>query len=172
MASNHLYRGSVYMGLAFPEAFANWQAPTTAELNAANGLVFNLTCALTEASTKFELAASDTDNSLTFCSVAGESTPTFYNPSVIYEFNRSASATATDQANTAFNLLAFPDIEYFAILRIGKAADAAFAVGDKVCLVRVDTDFATDVLGSGNNATATSTFLNNGDLLWNYSLVA
>lgn len=172
MANVRLYRGNVKLGVALPEAFANWQTPTTAELNAANGLVFDLTCALSESGTKFDLGDSDADNSLTFCSIAGETNYTFFNPDVAFEINRSSSATAADQANTAYGLLAFCDVEYFAFMRIGKASDAAWAIGDQVCLVRVDTDYLTDNVGSGNNATATSNLLPNGDVLWNYTLAS
>jgi hypothetical protein len=95
MANTRLYRGSVRIGLAFPEAFANWQTPTSAELNATNGLVFDLTCALAEGGTKFDLGDSDSDNTLTFCSVAGETNYTFYNPDIAFEFNRSSDPTAS-----------------------------------------------------------------------------
>jgi hypothetical protein len=172
MANTRLYRGSVRIGLAFPEAFANWQTPTSAELNATNGLVFDLTCALAEGGTKFDLGDSDSDNTLTFCSVAGETNYTFYNPDIAFEFNRSSDPTASNQANIAFGLLAFPDIEYFAWMRIGKANDAPFAAGDVVSLVRVDTDYSSDNVGSGNNATGTSALLPNGDVLWNYTLAS
>lgn len=167
-----LYRGNVLLGLAVPEAFANWQAPTTTELNATNGLVFNLSCALDESGTKFDLGDSDTDDSLTFCQSAGSSSPTFYNPDVVYQINRSTSPTAADQANTAFNLMAFPDTEYFALLRIGKAADAAWTVGDQVSMVRVSSDYPVDNAGSGDNVTTTQNWLVAGDVQWNYTLTA
>lgn len=172
MANTRLYRGNVKMGLALPEAFANWQTPTTAELNASNGLIFDLTCALSESGTKFDLGDSDSDNSLTFCSVAGETNYTFYNPDIAFEVNRATDPLAVNQANTALGLLQFPDIEYFAFMRIGKASDAAWAVGDVISLCRVDTDYVTDNVGSGNNATATSNLLPNGDIAWNYTIAS
>lgn len=170
MANVKLYRGTVKLAVAFPEAFANWQAPTSAELNGT--LVFDVTCAASESGTKFDLGDSDTDNSLTFCSNSGATNITFYNPEVTLEFNRAADPLATSQANTALGLLAFPDVEYFAILRLGKAPDVAFAAGDQVSLVRVHTDYITDNVGSGNNVTATQAFLPAGDLNWNYTLLA
>lgn len=167
-----LYRGSVLIGLAVPEAFANWQAPTTAELNASNGLIWNLSCALDEGGTKFDLGDSDTDDSLTFCQAAGSTNPTFFNPDVTFQINRSTNATANDQANTAFNLIAFPDTEYFAYLRIGKSADVPFAIGDQVSLVRVSSDYPVDNVGSGDNVTTTQNWLVAGDVQWNYTLVS
>lgn len=171
MSNVKLYRGTVKLALAAPEVFANWQTPTAAELNDAN-LVWDVTCAASESGTKFDLGDSDTDNSLTFCSNAGATNITFANPDVVYEINRATDPIGTNQANTAFGLLAFPDIEYFAILRLGKSPDVPFAVGDRVSLVRVHTDYIIDNVGSGNNVTATQTFLPAGDINWNYIVAA
>lgn len=170
MASAKLFRGTVKHSLAFPEAFANWQTPTVTELN--SSLVKDVTCALVESGTKFDLGDSTSDNSLTFCSTAGSQTLTFYNPTVTYEFNRSANATAVDQANTALGLLAFPDVQYFAILRVGKDQALPYAVGDVVSLVRVNTDWPAENTGSGKNVTMTENFLPQGDLLWRYTVAA
>src|SRR3954470_15122492 len=118
MANSRLFRGTVKHALAFPDAFANWQSPTSAELNCA--LVTDITCALVQTGTKFDLGNSSNDTTLTFCSTAGSQTLTFYNPTVTYEFNLAAAPTTVNQANTAYGLLAFPDIEYFGVLRVGK----------------------------------------------------
>ena len=72
MADIRLYRENVTIALAFPEAFADWQNPTAAELNSA--LVYNITCALNEDGTTFDLADSDTDDTITFCQAAGSNT--------------------------------------------------------------------------------------------------
>lgn len=170
MASAKLFRGNVKYALAFPEAFANWQTPTATELNSA--LVSDVTCALVETSTKFDLGNSTTDNTLTFCSTAGSQTLTFYNPSVIFEFNRSSDPTAVNQANRAWGLLAFPDIQYFAILRVGKDQSLPYAVGDVVSLIRANTDWPAENTASGKNVTMTSTMLTQGDLLWRYTVAA
>lgn len=170
MANVKLYRGTVKLALAVPEAFADWAHPTAAELN--SNLVFDVTCAAAESGTKFDLGDSDNDNSLTFCSNAGATNLTFENPEVVYEINRSADPLADNQANRAFGLLAFPDIEYWAILRLGKAPDAVYAVGDRISLVRVHTDYLTDNVGAGNNVTGTQTFLPAGDLNWNFVVAA
>ena len=160
MSDTRLYRENIFLGLAFVEAFADWQAPTAAELNGA--LVEDLTCALNEDGTTFDLGDSDTDDSLSFCQVAGAVSPTFMNPEVVYEAFRSKDATDDNVANTAFGLLAFPDVEYFAILRVGKDSDVAFAVGDRVSLVRVSTDYPVDVAGAGENIRLSNTLLSKG----------
>lgn len=170
MADTRLYRENITLALAFPEAFADWEAPTAAELNSA--LVVNITCALNEDGTTFDLGDSDTDDTITFCQSAGSVSPTFYNPEVVYESERSLNPTASNTANTAFGLLAFPDIEYFAILRVGKDSDVAFATGDRVSLVRVSTDLPVDVAGSGENVRLSSALLNKGDVNWNYEVAA
>ena len=170
MADTRLYRENITLALAFPEAFADWEAPTAAELNGV--LVKNITCALNEDGTTFDLGDSDTDDTITFCQSAGSVSPTFYNPEIVYEAERSLNPTASNTANTAFGLLAFPDTEYFAILRVGKDSDVAFAAGDRVSLVRVSTDLPVDVAGSGENIRLSSALLNKGDVNWNYEVAA
>lgn len=170
MSDVRLYRENIFLGLAMPEAFANWQAPTAAELN--GPLVYGITCALNEDGTTFNLADSDTDDTITFCQTAGSVTPTRQNAEVVYEAERSENPTASNQANTAFGLLAFPDIEYFAILRVGKDSDVAFAVGDRVSLVRVATDYPVDVVGNNENVRLSNTFLQKGDINWNYEVAS
>lgn len=170
MADTRLYRENITFILALPEAFADWEAPTAAELN--GPLVYEITCALSEDGTTFDLGDSDTDDSLSFCQRAGAQSPTFYNPEIVYEAFRSENPTASNIANTAFGLLAFPDIEYFAGLRVGKDSDAAFAIGDRVSLVRVATDLPADVAGAGENIRLSNTLLNKGDLTWNFEVAA
>lgn len=170
MANVRLYRENITFLLAHPEAFADRTAPTAAELNGA--LVHNITCALNEDGTEFTLGDSDTDDSLTFCSKAGVSTPTFYNPTVVFEAFRDADVTANGEFNKAFDLLAFPDIEYIAILRVGERSDTAFAVGDKIKMVGVKTDYGTDVVASGENVRINQAFMNNDFVNWNYEVAA
>lgn len=170
MADTRLYRENITFLLALPEAFANWEAPTAAELN--GSLVYEITCALSEDGTTFDLGDSDTDDSLSFCQRAGAQSPTFYNPEVVYEAFRSENPTQVNVANTAFGLLAFPDIEYFAILRVGKDSDQPFAIGDRVSMVRASTDLPVDVAGAGENVRLSNSLLNKGDLTWNYEVAA
>jgi len=158
------------MGVAHPEAFSNWRTPTAAELN--SNLVHVLSCALNEDGTSFNLTDSDTDDTLTFCQEAGVVTPTRQNAEVIFEAERSDDPLAVNTANEAFGLLAFPDIEYFAFLRIGKDSDAPFAIGDRVSLIRVATDYPVDVVGSGENVRLQQNFLFKSDILWRYEVAA
>ena len=170
MANTRLYRENITFLLAHPEAFADRTAPTAAELNGV--LVHNVTCALNEDATEFSLGDSDTDTSLTFCSKAGVATPTFYNPTVSFEALRDADTAATGVFNLAFDLLAWPDIEYIAVLRVGKDSDVAFAAGDKVKMVGVKTDWGTDVVASGENTRIAQAFLPNDFVNWNYEVAA
>ena len=170
MPNVRLYRENITFLLAHPEAFADRTAPTADELN--GDLVHNITCALNEDGTEFTLGDSDTDDSLTFCSKAGVSTPTFYNPTVVFEAFRDADKSANGVFNEAFNLLAFPDVEYIAILRVGKDSDTAFAAGDKIKMVGVKTDFGTDVVASGENIRINQAFLNNDFVNWNHEVTA
>jgi hypothetical protein len=170
MANTRLYRENITFLLAHPEAFADRTAPTAAELNGV--LVHNITCALNEDGTEFTLGDSDTDDSLTFCSKAGISTPTFYNPTVMMEAFRDADVMATGVFNEAFDLLAWPDVEYIAILRIGKNSDVAFAATDKIKMVGVKSDWGTDVVASGENMRIAQAFMNNDFVNWNYEVAA
>lgn len=170
MTNTRLYRENVTFALALPEAFADWEAPTAAELNGT--LVYNITCALNEDGTSFDLGDSDTDDSLSFCQAAGAVSPTYYNPSVTFEAFRSEDPTDDNTANTAFGLMAFPDVEYFAILRVNGAPDASFAVGDRVSIVRVKTDNPADVIAAGENIRISNAFLAQGDVNWNYEVAA
>ena len=171
MATTRLYRENVTFLLAHPEAFADATAPTAAELNDTD-LVFNITCALNEDGTEFTLGDSDTDDSITFCDKAGVSTPTFFNPTVVFEAFRDADVDATGVFNEAFNLLAFPDIEYIAVLRVGERSDTAVAAGDRIKMVGVKTDYGTDVVGNGENIRIMQTFLNNDFVNWNYEVAS
>jgi hypothetical protein len=165
-----MYRANVTLCLAHPEAFADRTAPTAAELNSA--LVKNITCALNEDGTTFTLGDSDTDDSLTFCDEGNLSTPTFYNPEVVFEAFRDADVSADGVFNEALDLIAFPDIEYIAIQRIGKDSDAAFAATDRIKMVGVKTDFGIDVVGNGENQRISQSFLNNDFVNWNYEVAA
>lgn len=171
MANTRLYRENITFLLAHPEAFADRTAPTAAELNNTD-LVHNITCALNEDGTEFTLGDSDTDDSLTFCSKAGISTPTFYNPTVAFEAFRDADVAANGEFNEAFDLLAWPDVEYIAILRVGGKSSDAFAAGDVIKMVAVKTDWGTDVVGNGENIRINQAFLNNDFVNWNYEVAA
>jgi hypothetical protein len=170
MALERLYRKSIFLGLAYPEAFADPANPTAAELN--SDLVIDLTCALWEDSTEFTLGDPETDDGLTFCDEAGSQTRGAENPTVVYAALRDEDRVADGLYNLAFAHLAFPDVPYYAVLRVGHDSDAPFAIGQSVRLVRVRTDNPVDALENGNNALLQNNFLADGFVNWNYRLTA
>lgn len=171
MANERLYREGIWLGLAEPEAFADRNAPTAAELNDAT-LVANITCALWEDDTEFTLGDPDTDDGLTFCSKAGEQTPTFDNPTVTFAALRDKDRTAMGVFEAALERLMFADREYIAIMRVGQDSDVAFATGQRIKMVQVKTDNPVDLLGSGDNARIQNTMLPQGWINWNYEVAA
>lgn len=178
MANTRMFRNNVTFLLARPEAFADRTAPTAAELNDwfdgsnPDGLVHNITCALNEDGTTFTLGDSDTDDSLTFCDAGNVSTPTFFNPEITMEAFRDADTSANGDFNEAFDLLAFPDVEYIAIMRAGGDSSVPFAIGDRVKMVGVRTDFGIDVNGNAENQRISQSFFNNDFVNWNYEVAA
>ena len=171
MALDRLYRANIYFGLAYPEAFANPSAPTAAELNNAT-LVKDITCALWEDSTEFTLGDPDTDDGLTFCDAAGSVTTTTQNPTVVFATLRDEDRVAAGLYNTAFDHMAYPDIPFYAIERVGKPNTTAFAIGQSVRIVKVRTDLPVDQLENGSNALLVQNFMNDGFVNWNYRITA
>jgi hypothetical protein len=171
MALDRLFRQNVWLGVAYPEAFANMLAPTAAELNNTT-LVKDLTCALWEDSTEFTLGDPDLDEGLTFCSSAGDKTAISKNPSVTFAALRDKDRVASGLFGTAFDHMAFADIPLVAIKRIGKPNTTLFAINDYVSLVRVKSDKPVDELASGANALLIQNFLNDDLVSWNYKVVA
>jgi hypothetical protein len=166
MANERLYRENILFALAEPEAFADRNAPTAAELN--GPLVYNVTCALWEDETEFTLGDPDTDDGLTFCSKAGISTPTFDNPTVVFSALVDADRTADGVFNGTVERIVHADREYIAILRIGKDSDVLFEDTDKIKMAAVSTDIGVPVLSNGENVRITQNFLNRGWVNWNH----
>lgn len=187
MALRRLQRDEVYrFYLASPLAFANWQTPTPAEMNAnptndPDGLIFNLTCALNTDGTQFDLDDPELDDSLTFCQSAGNSEVLSRSATIVYEYEESkarwlnaATPTAINGFNTATlakSLLSWRGVDYFAILSVGEAEDQAFAAGDRVKMAEVSTDWAVPVAGTAENIRWSQTFAKRSSLNWNYELV-
>ena len=187
MANERLYNTTtkpvVRFYVASPLAFADWQNPTSAELNAnpnnnPDGLIWNITCAVAQDDTNFDLGDSDTDDALSFCQVPGATNPTSLNPDINLSLFRDAqrwivSDTATESiANLAFSLLAWRGVEYFFIMSVGEAYDQPFGPGDRVKMVLGATDYGTDVVGSGESTKLNVTPLSRGSINWNYTLQA
>lgn len=180
MANERLFNDPVpqlRFWIAFPEAFADWQNPTIAEFNSnptndPTGLIFNITCALNQDGTQFDLGDSDTDDSLTFCQVAGAVNPTTLNPEIVLEIERSKDPLQANTANLAFSLLAWKGAEFFAIASVGEDPDEPVALGDRIKMARVAVDYPTDVFNIGENVRLQQTVANRGDVNWNYEIAA
>lgn len=171
MALERLFRQTVRIDLAYPEAFANPATPTAAELNNAI-LVKNITCALDEETTEFTLNDPDTDDSLSFCDAAGSQTATFQNPNVVLAAYRDADRTAAGVFDLAFQHLAFKDIPYIAILRIGLDETVPYGAGQYVRMVGGLTDLPVSLEESGENARIQNTLLPDGFVNWNYQIAS
>lgn len=180
MASTRLTRPAQTWALAYANAFVNPATPTAAELNSAT-LVSLFSCALTEDGTTITLGDSDTDDTLTFCSVGNESTPTFFNPTAqwtgLLDANTGGSGSTVDLTSLYNKLegwIGAPDIPYYIISRTGpqNSQDIAFAVGHRIKMLAVKTDYPVWVLGQTDNAQIQQNFLYDASpvvsINWNY----
>ena len=188
MALARLQKDEVYrLGLASPRAFADWTAPTAAELNANSsndpgGLIWSLTCAINQDNSQFDLDDPDFDETLTFCQTAGNQERMTENATVVFDFSMAkdrwddaSSVLAADGFNTAtlaLSLMAWRGIEYFAWLSIGKSPDAAFAVGDRISLIRVATDHAIPQVSTGSKVSLNQAFAFRGDIAWRVEIAS
>ena len=164
-----LRRTSVSWYIAMPEAFADFRLPTTTEM-AVTDLVFDITCAVAEDGTTFNLSDSDTDDTYSFCDESGVSRPTFYNPECTLALFRDADRAATGVFNKALQWFMFPDIPYYIIKRVGEQDNTpgtAVAVGDRLKIQNIKTDLPQDTLASGDPAYLTVEGLQQGRVSWN-----
>lgn len=184
MASTRLTRPAQTWALAMNQAFANAATPTAAELNTAL-YVSLFSCALTEDNTSMTLGDSDTDDTLTFCDAGNSSTPTFFNPTAqwtgLLDANTGGSGSTVDLTSLYNKLegwIGSPDIPYYIISRTGpqNSQDIAFAVGQRIKMIAVKTDYPTWVLDSTANAQIQQNFLYDGgqttSVNWNYTIAA
>ncbi len=179
--STRLTRPNQTWALAKQAAFANPLAPTSTELNNAS-FVSLFSCALTEDGTSMTLGDSDTDDTLTFCSIGNESTPTYRNPTaqwtVLKEANTGGSGSTVDLTslyNKAWAWLAFPDVPYWVISRTGPNAsqDIAFAAGQKIKMALFNTDYKIEAPEQTNASRFQQNFLyGGGAIVWNYQIAS
>lgn len=188
MSLRRLQKDEVYrFVLASKLAFEDWQNPTASEMNQnptndPNGLLWDLSCALDTDTTQFDLDEPDSDDSLTFCQSAGNQEPTEYSATIVFgvqlakeRWLNASSNLAVDGFNTstlAQSLLTWRGIEYFAILSVGKDVDAPFAIGDRVKMAEVATDYGIVEGGSGEMLKMTQTFAKRSSLNWNRRIAA
>ena len=163
-----------------PEVFKDFEALveskqwSAAKLNQAvtDGLGFNITCAVNQDGSNFDLGDSETDDSLTFCQIAGAANPTSFSPDITLEIETSRDRTQTNTANTAHDLFAYRDAEYYFVLSVGEDPSTDFAEGDRVKIARRAVDYGAYQIGSGENIRLQVNTANRGDVAWNQTLVA
>lgn len=180
MPGTRLTRNSQTWAIAYQSAFANPAAPTTTELNNAN-FVFKLSCALTEDSTSMTLGDSDTDSTITFCSIGNEQTVTNANPAAQWTWLRDAntggSGTTVDLTsiyNLATGLLDLQDSTYWLISRTGKqgSQDVNFAINDRIKMGLFSTDYSLDLIENGKPERGQQNFIYAGGVNWNYKVLS
>lgn len=190
MALQRLQEDQVYrLILASPLAFADWTDPTVAEMNAnptndPSGLIWNLTCALSVEDSQFDLDDPDLDDSLTFCQTAGNSEVMNRSATIVYGVQASkerwtdaSSVLTADGFNTstlAQSLLMWRGIEYVAIMSVGEAEDEPFAIGHRLKIAKVATDWAVPTMGTGENVRWVQNFAGRdvNELSWNTAISA
>jgi hypothetical protein len=72
--------------------------------------------------------------------------------------------------NLAFDHLAFADVPYYAIERLGEANTTPFADDQIIRLVAVVTDNPVDGVGVDKNVDITNTMSTDGIINWNYKV--
>lgn len=172
--TSQLRRTSVSWYVALPEAFADWRQPTAAEMNDAL-YVFDITCAVDEEGTTFNLGDSDTNDRYTYCDDSGIDRPTFYNPEVTLAILRDADRSADGVFNRALELFMKPDHRLHVIKRVGdqdNTPGAPVSSGDRLKIQDIKTDFPADVVASGDPVMFETTGLQQGRVAWNIEVAA
>lgn len=173
--TQRLRRESVRWDFAHPEAFLDRRNPKIAELNAANGLLLNATCALDEESTTFELGDSSLDERYSYCDASGQSRPSALAPEASLGIFRDKDRAANGVFNAALAWFLFPDIEFFIIKRVGpqsKNSLAPYGVGDRIKMQLVSTDLMVDEMNGEDPLLAIQNFQQRSFVNWNYILTA
>lgn len=180
MPITRLSRPNQSWALALISAFANPAAPTIAELNNRR-MVHFLSCAFTEDGTEMTLGDSETDDTVTFCSIGNESTPTLFNPTAsltwLKDANTGGSGSTVDLTslfNKAEAMLGAQDIPYILISRTGPDAsqDINFAVGHVIKMASFNTDYPQLILENNSPVRGTQNLLFSGIVNWNYTVAS
>lgn len=180
MPTTRLTRPNQTWALALESAFADPANPTTTELNDRR-FVHLISCALTEDGTELTKGDSETDSTLTFCSIGNETTPTFANFTVnlqwLMDANTGGSGSTVDLTslfNKVTAMLGAEDIPYWVISRTGPDAsqDIDFAVEQVIKMVKVTTDVPQLVLSSGAPIMGLQNTIFTGDYNYNYHIAA
>lgn len=176
MSTTRLSRPNQTWALAYLNSFANATAPTAAELNNRR-FVHLISCAVTEDGTEMVRGDSETDDTVTFCSIGNESTPTLANVSAsltwLKDENTGGSGSTVDLTsiyNRAEALLGAPDVPYWLISRTGPDAsqDINFAVGHVIKMARFNTDYPQLLAEQNSPIRGVQNLLYQGDQNWNF----
>lgn len=178
MAFQKLLRGTVRILAAYPEAFADASAPTSAELNNLfvystneDGMVFDISCAILDDYT-LNMTDSDTDDSLSICDIGNVSSPTFSNYEASLDGFRDESVTDAGVYNMFRDLFLDAGRPFWLIKRIGPDRQDAFAPGDTVSMYGVDTDYPVDRVEDNTMLKHGARFKPTGQLNINYTLAS
>lgn len=169
MASKML-RPNVGIYVAAADAFADWKAPTLAEITSATK-VFNISQAVTDDYT-LNQTESQSDNSLSIVDNADVTTPTYYNYEASLDGFRDENLSATSVYNKFRDLFKAPDVKYYLIKRVGVTHDAAFAAGQEISIFGVKTDFPVELTGDGEMIRMGARFLTTGEVAVNVAIAA
>lgn len=173
-----LSRPNQTWAIALASAFVNPAAPTTAELNSRR-FVRLISCGLTEDGTEMVLADSDTDDTLVFCSIGNEVTPTRKNVTAnltyLADANTGGSGSTVDLTslyNEIHALLGAPDIPFWLISRTGPNAsqDINFAVGHRIKMALFNTDYPVATIENNVPVKWAQTPAYAGSVNWNYTI--
>jgi hypothetical protein len=165
-----LLRPNVGIYVATATAFADFKAPTLAEITDATK-VFNISPAVTDDYT-LNMTDSESDDSLAIVDNASVQTPTYFNYEAALDGFRDENTSADSVYNKFRELFADPDVKYFLIKRVGHAHDADFATGQLVSVYGVRTDFPVELLGDGEMIRDGARFLTTGEVAVNVAVGA
>lgn len=168
--SNKTLRGNTDIFVAYPEAFADRDAPTAAELND-DDFVTLISCAVND-DYKLNRTDSDTDNTQSVCDVASVETPTFDKYEGSLNIFSDADQTAAGVFNRARDLFKNKGIEYIIGKRIGVAQGTAFAAGDVISMYHFKTDNPKDVDAAGSPLQLAASFKPQGWSLSEYEVAS
>jgi len=168
--SNKTLRGNVEIFVAYPEAFANRDAPTAAELNDTD-FVKVISCAVNDDYT-LNASDSDTDGTQSVCDTAVIETPTFMNYEAALNIFTDADQDASGIYNQARDLFKVKGIPLILGKRVGWAQGTAFAAGQVISLFLVKTDNPGDVDAAGSPMQMAARFKPQGWALVEYEVAS
>lgn len=178
MAGSRLTRPNQTWALAYENAFADPSDPTPTELNDRR-FVHLISCALTEDGTELSLGDSELDDTLTFCSIGNEQTPTFYNVTAsltwLKDANTGGSGSTVDLTslyNQVEALLGVKGARYWIISRTGPdpSQDINFAAGHVIKMALFETDNPQLTLENNRPVRGVQAPAFQGDVNWNHTI--